>query len=132
MDTFNANILVIVFTLTFSADSMKMNLMETDAVLSCTNIYFKPKHMNMIYYVNRVKTFTNWPRQLIQTPKALSKSGFFYENVGDRVTCFYCGVILKNWLKNDCIDTEHLRWSPDCSFAKMVSSMDGFSELTSN
>ena len=38
------------------------------------------------------------------------------------MTCFYCNVTLKQWEKDDCIETEHLKWEPNCMFAKMVSS----------
>ena len=34
-------------------------------------------------------------------------SGFYYTGCGDRVTCFYCGIILHNWEHADNVDMEH-------------------------
>ena len=72
-------------------------------------------------YIAREQTFENWPTQISQKPKDLIQNGFFYTGVGDKVMCFYCNVTLKQWEKDACIDTEHLKWEPNCLFAKMVS-----------
>ena len=82
---------------------------------------FKPSHPLKIYYVVREQTFENWPRQIVQKPDALIQNGFFYTGCGDRVTCFYCNLTLKQWEPNDCIETEHLKWEPNCLFARMIS-----------
>lgn len=83
---------------------------------------FNPIHQDMIYLYSREESYKNWPQQLSQKPKHLARNGFFYKNVGDQVTCFYCGITLKQWLLNDDIETEHIKWEPTCLFAKMVSS----------
>jgi len=96
--------------------------METDEKPYFANMFqFKPSHPNMMYYICREQSFTNWPPQLVQKPEELIQNGFFYTDIGDRVTCFYCGVTLKQWNKDDKVDTEHLKWEPNCLFAKMVS-----------
>ena len=82
---------------------------------------FNPAHPNMMYYITREQTFKNWPSQLVQKPANLTQNGFFYTDIGDRVTCFYCGVSLKQWNKEDMVETEHLKYEPNCLFAKMVS-----------
>lgn len=82
---------------------------------------FQPVHPLMMYFVSREQTFQNWPIQMMQKPKDLIKNGFFYTDVGDQVTCFYCGVTLKQWDKSDTVELEHLNWKPNCLFAKMVS-----------
>lgn len=84
-------------------------------------IPFTPKHPSKIYFIFREQTFEHWPRQLAQTPKNLAANGFFYTGFGDRVTCFYCGITLKQWEKDECIEIEHTKWEPSCLFAKMVS-----------
>ena len=104
--------------------------METDAY--CTNLFtFKPMHPTKMYYIDREQSFTDWPQQMAQKPKDLIQNGFFYTGIGDRVTCFYCNVTLKQWEKNDCIETEHLKWEPNCLFAKMVSSKVAFFDIFS-
>jgi len=83
---------------------------------------FHPAHPLMMYFISREQTFKNWPMQMTQKPNDLIRNGFFYTSVGDRVTCFYCGLTLKQWEKSDIIEIEHLKWGPTCLFAKMVSS----------
>lgn len=83
---------------------------------------FQPAHPTKMYYVVREQTFEHWPRQIKQKPKDFVQNGFFYTGHGDRVTCFYCNVTLKQWVEDDCIENEHLKWEPNCLFAKMVSS----------
>ena len=93
---------------------------ETDSF--CTNLFtFKPWHPTKLYYIDREKSFENWPQQIAQKPKDLIQNGFFYTGIGDKVTCFYCNITLKQWEQSDCIETEHLKWEPNCLFAKMVS-----------
>lgn len=94
---------------------------ESDT-LSLNMFRFKPFRSDMLYYLSREQTYENWPKQMIQKPNELIQNGFYYTNIGDRVTCFYCGVTLKQWTKYDTVETEHLKWEPNCLYAKMVSS----------
>ena len=34
-------------------------------------------------------------------------SGFYYTGCGDCVTCFHCGITLRNWAHADDVDMEH-------------------------
>jgi hypothetical protein len=34
----------------------------------------------------------------------------------DCVRCFFCGVGLKSWDRNDDVLMEHVRWRPNCQF----------------
>ncbi|CAC5422644.1 BIRC7_8 [Mytilus coruscus] len=92
---------------------------ETDTF--CSKMFsFNPVHPTKLYYIDREQTFENWPRQIAQKPQHLIQNGFFYTGIGDRVTCFYCGVTVKQWEASDCVETEHQKWEPNCLFAKMV------------
>ena len=35
------------------------------------------------------------------------ESGFYYTGCGDCVTCFHCGITLRNWEHADNVDMEH-------------------------
>ena len=83
---------------------------------------FKPDRPDMMYYISREQTYENWPKQMVQKPNELVQNGFYYTNIGYRVTCFNCGVTLKQWTKCDNVENEHLKWEPNCLYAKMVSS----------
>ena len=82
---------------------------------------FNPMHPTKMYYICREQIFEHWPRKIMQKPEDLIQSGFFYTGYGDRVACFYCDLTLKQWDKDDCVDTEHIKWEPNCLFAKIVS-----------
>jgi hypothetical protein len=77
------------------------------------------QYEDKINYEHRLKTFTNWSKNIQQKPKEMAEAGFFYTNCRDTVTCFWCGTILSNWLITDEAWNEHIRWSPNCPFIKM-------------
>ena len=65
----------------------------------------------------RAITFENkWPNQLNQCPLQMIASGFYYTGCGDRVTCFHCGITLRNWEHADDVDMEHKKHSPECKY----------------
>jgi hypothetical protein len=82
---------------------------------------FNPTHPSKMYYVVREQTFEHWPHQMKQKSRDLAQNGFFYTGRGDRVTCFYCYVTLKQWDVSDRIEIEHSKWGPNCLFVKMIS-----------
>ena len=47
------------------------------------------------------------------------ESGFYYTGYGDRVTCFHCGITLRNWEHADNVDMEHKKHSPECKYLLM-------------
>ncbi|CAH0553031.1 unnamed protein product [Brassicogethes aeneus] len=79
-----------------------------------------PKHLQYATIEARLRTFTLWPAELIQTPDILAPAGFYYEGVSDQVRCFHCDGGLRNWDPIDDPWTEHARWFPTCSFVKLV------------
>lgn len=62
----------------------------------------------------RLKTFETWPISF-QNPKNLSITGMFYTGVADRTICYFCGVQIECWKREDIPLTKHLRCSPNCS-----------------
>lgn len=65
----------------------------------------------------RVASFQEWPKYLKgPSRKDLARAGFIYTRTGDCVTCFCCGMTLKNW---EPVDQEHIRWSRYCQYAQM-------------
>lgn len=96
--------------------------MDIDTDSFCTRMFtFKPIHPTRMFYIDREQSFEQWPCQIVQKPSQLIQNGFFYTGIGDKVTCFYCDVSLQQWESTDCIESEHLKWGPNCLFAKMVS-----------
>ena len=84
-----------------------------------TNSSWTPFNMGMVKYADRVKTFTHWPIQMVQKPQQLLQSGFYYTGRGDHITCFFCGITLRNWDSTDDVDFEHKKHSPECKFLLM-------------
>jgi len=73
----------------------------------------------------RLETFSSWPYRDGQSrfvnAELLAKSGFFFTDHKDAVTCFYCGNILQNWhqlfdsTNENIVRLEHARFFP-CRF----------------
>ena len=77
------------------------------------------KHPHYILYERRLRTYENWPKQLKQTNSEMASAGFFYTGRGDRVQCYYCGLLLHRWEDEDRPVAEHVRHAPDCLYIKM-------------
>ena len=72
-----------------------------------------------IKYADRLTMFKEWPKFLKgPNKKDLARAGFVYTQVGDKVTCFWCGINFKNWEPFDDAYKEHVRLSKDCTYAK--------------
>ncbi|XP_060566813.1 baculoviral IAP repeat-containing protein 8-like [Ruditapes philippinarum] len=74
----------------------------------------------MEYYENRLKTFDTYPKQILPDKYQLARAGFYYTKEADIVVCFRCGVKLSQWEPHDNPSTEHLKWSPNCKYMKMI------------
>lgn len=86
------------------------------------NTWWKyPEYRN---FTERYQTFAEWPRFLKgPSTRDLARSGFIYTKISDKVTCFCCGLTFKNWEPRDDAFDEHIRWSKQCYYARMVASV---------
>ncbi|MGH0160309.1 UNVERIFIED_CONTAM: hypothetical protein FKN15_065733 [Acipenser sinensis] len=65
---------------------------------------------------DRLRTFHAWPSDAPVSSAELAKAGFFFLGPGDKVQCFCCGGILRQWVRGDRPWNEHARHFPTCSF----------------
>ncbi|XP_060065238.1 baculoviral IAP repeat-containing protein 7-like [Ylistrum balloti] len=72
-----------------------------------------PKHSYYSLWIDRLRTFRNWPTHLKQTPEDLARAGFFYTGVDDVCECYCCGGQLDGWEEDDQPQKEHDRWFSD-------------------
>jgi hypothetical protein len=61
----------------------------------------------------------------------LSEAGFFSKN-RDSVQCFYCSLILSNWVNGDCLYREHSKFSNKCIFLLLSKGINFINEVTSS
>ncbi|XP_064212079.1 inhibitor of apoptosis 1 isoform X2 [Tribolium castaneum] len=69
---------------------------------------------------DRLSTFIDWKSSAV-TPEALAKAGFYFLNnpsKPDLVKCAFCKAEICSWEQDDEPLSEHVRWSPNCPFAK--------------
>ena len=66
--------------------------------------------------VNRLRTFSSWPKTDIVSPEILAKDGFIYLMLGDRVKCVFCNGVLRTWEPDNNPVEEHERHFPHCPF----------------
>lgn len=69
---------------------------------------------------NRLATFKNWPTTCLVSPNDLARAGLFSVGKRDVVCCFHCQVRIGEWLPGDIPIEEHVKYSPDCQFAKAI------------
>ena len=87
---------------------------------SITNPYHETfiRTLDMRRESERLRSFEHWPSGP-NSPRTvdihdLAKSGFFYLGNLDRVQCFSCGGVLRNWNFGDNVMNEHRRHFPQC------------------
>ncbi|XP_050516478.1 E3 ubiquitin-protein ligase XIAP-like [Diabrotica virgifera virgifera] len=71
-------------------------------------------------FYERLYTFKNWPG--LVPASDLAVYGFYYLQTEDIVRCFHCGVEIYKWLTSDNVYEEHIKFSPNCSFARITHS----------
>ena len=88
----------------------------------CMDIFcsWRPSLVEMNEYVNRLRTFDDWPSQITQSSAKMSSCGFYYIRLGDKVKCFQCGIGIGSWKSSDNPYELHKNNSPNCSFIKSV------------
>lgn len=74
----------------------------------------KHVHEDYLLDTHRLASFKNWPSTLKQKPLELVEAGFFSLDSEDKVTCFSCGLCLKDWKPLDEPWIEHAKWSASC------------------
>lgn len=68
-------------------------------------------------FLSRLKTYESYPSTLCKDKYALSECGFKYTGTEDMVQCFFCGLVLKNWMKGSGDPwLEHSKSNPNCLF----------------
>lgn len=77
-----------------------------------------PKRPELAGYDDRLNTFVEWPISLAVTAEELAMAGLFYKGFGDKVECYCCGVIFKQWLPGDDPWKAHARWFDACKYLR--------------
>jgi hypothetical protein len=80
---------------------------------------FQPLQNAQVDHI-RIASFKNWPSSAPVNAEDLAEAGFYYTGQEDVVCCFHCGVKVKQWVPGDIAIDEHIRHSPDCSYARQV------------
>lgn len=84
-------------------------------VMDCTS-----SSANMEFFENRLQTFDAYPKQMLPDKYQLARAGLYYTGKSDVCQCFRCHVKLSAWEREDDAIKEHYKWSPNCSYIKMI------------
>ena len=68
----------------------------------------------------RLRTYSEWPPGIKQTPERLAEAGLYYYGQSDQVKCFYCDGGLREWQEADDPWEEHAGWFSGCAFVRLV------------
>ena len=102
---------------------------DDDLTLLSTTIDYliggEPKYRDFISAQSRIESFDKeaWCQQTISTsssphltPESFASAGFFYTGTADNVCCFWCGLGLSHWEATDDPITQHVRFTPRCTW----------------
>ena len=81
---------------------------------------FNARYPKFIFFKDRLTTFSTWSKQMYRDKLSLAQAGLYYTGRYDLCVCFCCGVHLSHWLQTDRALCEHFRYSPECTFLKMI------------
>ncbi|XP_059154665.1 uncharacterized protein LOC131940103 [Physella acuta] len=79
-----------------------------------------PKHPMYVDVQERINSFLCWPTHHCHNPVNLAEAGFFYQDVADCVTCFYCGLALRYLQPHDDIVDKHHQYRPQCQYVLQI------------
>ena len=75
---------------------------------------------SMEFYENRLRTFDTYPKQILPDKFQLAKAGLYYTGKSDICQGFQCHVELSSRKRDDDAIKQHLKWSSNCEYMKMV------------
>lgn len=81
---------------------------------------YKSLFVDYTKYINRLTSFSQWPKGGIICPKSLARAGFYYTGSGDIVCCPFCHVRIGNFELFDEAFAEHKKFSRSCGYLQMV------------
>lgn len=115
-----------IYTLTPPARSSVTSQQSTQTLETAFTMDLLPNSQlyGMQRYQDRVRTFYNWPRQMIPDKYALAQAGFYYTGQSDLTVCFACHLKVFQWERHDNPWSEHKRLSPNCNYIMMVGCCD--------
>nr|XP_027235888.1 death-associated inhibitor of apoptosis 2-like [Penaeus vannamei] len=79
----------------------------------------RPIHKKYATEESRRSTYydkDNWPLKDQSFVEKLVEAGFYYTGISDHVSCFHCGVGLRNWEDDDDPWKLHAIWSASCHY----------------
>lgn len=85
------------------------------------NVTLPPaKHQDYSTYEKRLESFSKPSWKSKEKPKKtqFADQGFFYTGRLDLVRCFQCGIGFKDWVKDDEIAREHIKYSSVCTYLR--------------
>ncbi|CAF3641548.1 unnamed protein product [Rotaria sp. Silwood1] len=88
-----------------------------------------PHHSAYAELPKREASFATWSKEGVPTIDNLVRAGFFYSEISNAVTCFYCNGSLHEWSPEDDPVIRHAHCFPDCAYIKQLCGDDTFRKI---
>ncbi|KAK6182343.1 hypothetical protein SNE40_010052 [Patella caerulea] len=82
-----------------------------------------PKFRKYANYNTRLQSMERLPSEYseeVPSFESLARSGFFYQGTFDRMNCFHCGLVLRDWEPDTVPNTVHKQFGKNCGFIERV------------
>lgn len=73
-------------------------------------------HPEFASFESRLKSFRAWELSDVVDPYLLARAGFYFQKMPDQTACYFCGLIIVEWRKQEDPFMEHLIFKPECPF----------------
>ncbi|XP_029348578.1 death-associated inhibitor of apoptosis 1-like, partial [Acyrthosiphon pisum] len=87
---------------------------DEDILLHSVEENSDPQYPMYSSFLSRLKTYDSRSPQSYQDKYSLAQCGFTYTGTDDLVQCYYCGLLLGKWEKNDEPWSQHALHNPKC------------------
>ena len=86
--------------------------------MASVSTYHGPRYTDFVTLDSRIQSFSSCSNTDLNPCHEYAKAGFFA--VGDKLICFYCGIVLSNIKKYDNPWIEHLIYGSRCAYLRIV------------
>ncbi|CAF1021319.1 unnamed protein product [Didymodactylos carnosus] len=114
----------------YEDDTKNSRKLPATGILALQIVLTQACNQQFIGISQRQASYATWPQDIpLPSVDDIVRAGFFYSGKKTIVTCFYCNGSLQNWAEKDNPMIEHVRWFPQCPYARQLCGDDLYQKI---